>query len=51
VYNLIAILLAAGAFSAARGGARIPPEYAGLGEMVSVVPVIMAAVLLRLWRG
>ncbi|KAK5662940.1 hypothetical protein OQA88_6352 [Cercophora sp. LCS_1] len=43
VYNLFAILLAAGAFV----NARIPPEYAGLGELVSVLPVIAAAALLR----
>ncbi|KAH6995696.1 E1-E2 ATPase-domain-containing protein [Ilyonectria sp. MPI-CAGE-AT-0026] len=43
VYNFFAILLAAGAFV----NARIPPEFAGLGELVSVLPVIAAAVLLR----
>ncbi|KAL4778181.1 E1-E2 ATPase-domain-containing protein [Aspergillus varians] len=43
VYNLFAVLLAAGAFV----NARIPPEYAGLGELVSVLPVVVAAVLLR----
>ncbi|KAF2443926.1 heavy metal translocatin [Karstenula rhodostoma CBS 690.94] len=43
VYNLFAILLAAGAFV----HARIPPEYAGLGELVSVLPVIAAGVLLK----
>ncbi|KAH8697565.1 copper-translocating P-type ATPase [Talaromyces proteolyticus] len=43
VYNVFAILLGAGAFV----NARIPPEFAGLGELVSVVPVIAAAVLLR----
>jgi Cu2+-exporting ATPase len=43
VYNLFAILLAAGAFV----NARIPPEYAGLGELVSVLPVIAAAMLMR----
>ncbi|KAK4149377.1 E1-E2 ATPase-domain-containing protein [Chaetomidium leptoderma] len=43
VYNLFAILLAAGAFV----NARIPPEFAGLGELVSVLPVIAAATLLR----
>ncbi|KAF2252808.1 copper-translocating P-type ATPase [Trematosphaeria pertusa] len=45
VYNLFAILLGAGAFV----HARIPPEFAGLGELVSVLPVIAAAVALR-WR-
>ncbi|KAF5541665.1 Cu2+-exporting ATPase [Fusarium napiforme] len=43
IYNTFAVLLAAGAFV----NARIPPEYAGLGELVSVLPVIFAAVLLR----
>ncbi|KAF3044721.1 hypothetical protein E8E12_009749 [Didymella heteroderae] len=42
-YNLFAVLLGAGAFV----NARIPPEFAGLGELVSVLPVIAAAVLLR----
>jgi Cu2+-exporting ATPase len=45
VYNLFAILLAAGAFVSV--SARIPPEFAGLGELVSVLPVIAAAVMLR----
>ena len=39
LYNLFAILLAAGAFVRA----RIPPEYAGLGEIVSILPVILVA--------
>jgi heavy metal translocating P-type ATPase len=43
-YNVFAILLASGAFVKF----RIPPAYAGLGEIVSVVPVIVAAVSL-LW--
>lgn len=43
IYNLFAILLAAGAFV----NARIPPEFAGLGELISVLPVIAAAILLR----
>ncbi|OTB05507.1 hypothetical protein M426DRAFT_319772 [Hypoxylon sp. CI-4A] len=51
VYNLFAVLLAAGAFTAAgrngEGVVRIPPEYAGLGEVVSVLPVIVVAVTLR----
>ncbi|KIX06534.1 copper-translocating P-type ATPase [Rhinocladiella mackenziei CBS 650.93] len=41
-YNVLAMLLAAGAFVKV----RIPPAYAGLGEVVSVVPVIAAAVTL-----
>ncbi|THV44018.1 hypothetical protein BGAL_0764g00010 [Botrytis galanthina] len=43
VYNTFAILLAAGAFP----NARIPPQYAGLGEIVSVLPVIAVGVQLR----
>jgi Cu2+-exporting ATPase len=43
VYNTFAVLLGAGAFV----HARIPPEFAGLGELVSVLPVVLAAVLLR----
>ncbi|KAL4935202.1 hypothetical protein BDV06DRAFT_234534 [Aspergillus oleicola] len=43
VYNLFAVLLGAGAFV----DARIPPEFAGLGELVSVLPVVVAAVLPR----
>ncbi|RMJ27207.1 copper-transporting ATPase [Aspergillus sp. HF37] len=43
VYNTVSVLLAAGAFVEA----RIPPEFAGLGELVSVLPVIIAAALLR----
>lgn len=46
VYNVFAVLLAAGAFV----HARIPPAYAGLGELVSVLPVIAAAVMLRWTR-
>lgn len=42
VYNVFAILLASGAFVKF----RIPPAYAGLGEIVSVGPVIGAAVSL-----
>ncbi|KAK3669710.1 hypothetical protein LTR78_010393 [Recurvomyces mirabilis] len=44
VYNMFAILLAAGAFVKV----RVPPAYAGLGEIVSVGPVIMAAMSLLL---
>jgi heavy metal translocating P-type ATPase len=46
MYNIIAILLAAGAFP----NARILPQFAGLGEVVSVLPVIAIAMLLRLFR-
>ena len=46
VYNLFAILLAAGAFVTV----RIPPAYAGLGELVSVLPVIAVGMQLRWMR-
>lgn len=42
VYNLFAILLASGAFVKV----RIPPAYAGLGEIVSVLPVVLVALTL-----
>ncbi|KAM9876952.1 hypothetical protein VD0002_g4164 [Verticillium dahliae] len=44
VYNVLAILLAAGAFVRI----RIEPAYAGLGEIVSVLPVILAALSMLL---
>lgn len=47
VYNVFAILLAAGAFP----HARIPPQYAGLGEIVSVLPVIAIAMQLKWARS
>lgn len=47
VYNVFAILQAASALQAV--GFRIPPAYAGLGEIVSVLPVVLAAVSL-VWR-
>ncbi|WPG99492.1 Hypothetical protein R9X50_00230700 [Acrodontium crateriforme] len=43
VYNLFAILLAAGAFV----NVRIPPQYAGLGELVSVLPVILISLQMK----
>lgn len=43
VYNLLAILLAGCAFV----HARIAPQYAGLGEIISVLPIILVAVQLR----
>ena len=46
VYNIFAILLAAGAFVKF----RIPPGYAGLGEIVSVGPVILVAATMALGR-
>jgi Cu2+-exporting ATPase len=45
-YNLFAVLLAAGAFV----NVRIPPQYAGLGELVSVLPVIAIALQLRYFK-
>lgn len=46
VYNVFAILLASGALVKF----RIPPAYAGLGEVVSVGPVVLAAVSL-IWTS
>lgn len=46
VYNLFALSMAAGAWIAF----RIPPAYAAFGEMVSVVPVFVAAWSLKLGR-
>ncbi|KAJ5355547.1 uncharacterized protein N7496_012759 [Penicillium cataractarum] len=43
VYKTFAILLAARAVI----NTRIPPAFAGLGELVSVLPVIAATLLLR----
>lgn len=45
VYNVVAILFAAGAFI----HVRLSPQYAGLGEAVSVLPVILVPLQLR-WR-
>ncbi|KAF2760312.1 putative P-type cation-transporting ATPase [Pseudovirgaria hyperparasitica] len=47
VYNVFAILLAAGAFVAAFDKARIRPEFAGLGEIASVLPVIVIAFTMK----
>ncbi|KAI9760473.1 MAG: hypothetical protein M4579_001667 [Chaenotheca gracillima] len=47
IYNLFAVLLAAGAFA---GMARVPPRFAALGEVVSVLPVILIALQLR-WKS
>lgn len=44
LYNVFAVLLASGAFVKV----RIPPGYAGLGEIVSVVPVVATAATLQL---
>ncbi|OJD13016.1 hypothetical protein AJ78_06469 [Emergomyces pasteurianus Ep9510] len=49
LYNLFAVLFAGGAFEAV--GFRIEPSYAGAGEMVSLVPVIVVSLSLGLsWR-
>ena len=45
LYNLFAIMLAAGLLIKI----RLPPEYAGLGEMVSVLPVVVLPLRLR-WK-
>ncbi|KAG8624939.1 hypothetical protein KVT40_006690 [Elsinoe batatas] len=46
VYNVFAILLAAGVFVRV----RIEPRWAGLGEIVSVLPVVVVAVSMRRWE-
>ncbi|KAF2110678.1 E1-E2 ATPase-domain-containing protein [Lophiotrema nucula] len=46
LYNIVAILMAAGAFVKV----RIPPAYAALGELVSVIPVVLIAFQVR-WRN
>ncbi|KAL9040834.1 MAG: hypothetical protein Q9214_004325 [Letrouitia sp. 1 TL-2023] len=45
-YNTFAILLAAGAFP----NFRIAPQYAGLGEIVSVLPVVAVAMHLKSFK-
>ena len=47
VYNLVAALFAAGAFV----NVRIAPAYAGLGEVVSVVPVVLVALQLKWFKS
>jgi hypothetical protein len=49
LYNLVAVLLAAGAFVKAGDQIRIKPQWAGLGELVSVLPVVLIAFQMR-WR-
>ncbi|CAE6485669.1 unnamed protein product [Rhizoctonia solani] len=46
VYNVVAVLLASGVL----GRVRVPPEWAGLGELVSVLPVVLIAWSLGLVR-
>jgi hypothetical protein len=50
LYNLVAVLLAAGAFVKAGDKVRIKPQWAGLGELVSVLPVVLIAFQMR-WRN
>lgn len=49
VYNVLALLFACGALVSAHNGTaiKIPPQYAGLGELVSVLPVVAMAVSLK----
>lgn len=46
IYNILAILLACGALASV--GVRIEPRWAGLGEVVSVFPVVVIALALHL---
>lgn len=53
VYNFGAILLATGAFTGIKIGGqkvKISPQWAGLGELVSVLPVVIIAFQMR-WRN
>ena len=45
LYNLVAILYAAGAFV----NTRLPLAYAGLGELVSVLPIVLVALQMK-WK-
>ncbi|KAG0230950.1 hypothetical protein BGW42_000601 [Actinomortierella wolfii] len=47
LYNLVVIPLAAGCFIPVMKDVRIPPEVAGLGELLSVMPVLAVALLLK----
>lgn len=47
LYNLVVIPLAAGCFVPLMEDARIPPAIAGLGELLSVMPVLAFALLLK----
>lgn len=46
-YNLFAIILAAGAFVKLQANVRITPQWAGLGELISVLPVVLIAFQMR----
>ncbi|KAG9189007.1 Cu2+-exporting ATPase [Alternaria panax] len=48
-YNIVAVLLAAGALVKLGDQVRIKPQWAGLGELVSVLPVVLVAFQMR-WR-
>ncbi|OJD28448.1 hypothetical protein ACJ73_00135 [Blastomyces percursus] len=52
VYNVFAVLFAGGAFEAV--GFRLEPSYAGLGEVVSLLPVVVVSLSLGVswsWSG
>ncbi len=47
-YNVFAVMLAAGVFEAVgKRGVRVEPKWAALGEVVSLVPVVLVGVGLR----
>lgn len=50
LYNIFAALLAAGEFE--NVGFRLQPQYAAIGKLVSIVPVILVALQLKLkdWK-
>jgi cation transport ATPase len=47
-YNFFALLIAIGVFQPL--GFVLPPALAGLGEVFSVMPVLLASLLLKLYR-
>ncbi|KAG0018136.1 hypothetical protein BGZ82_000533 [Podila clonocystis] len=51
LYNLFVIPLAAGCLVPVMADARIPPALAGLGEVVSVMPILAFALLLKRYRA
>ncbi|KAG0089224.1 serine/threonine protein kinase Ran1 [Podila epicladia] len=50
LYNLMVIPLAAGCFVPLMEDARIPPALAGLGELLSIMPVLAFALLLKRYQ-
>ncbi|KAF9931132.1 hypothetical protein FBU30_010752 [Linnemannia zychae] len=50
LYNVIVIPLAAGCFVPLMEDVRIPPALAGLGELLSIMPVLAFALLLKRYR-